>query len=223
MLTLAFDTSSDTLAVALLRDETVTAELVLAMGRHHGETLIPSIELLLTSVNLTFDDVELMVLTIGPGSFTGLRIGVSTAKGFIMARDIPAVCVSTFEALAWNVPASRQDLCTMIDARQGKVYAAVYGCDERDARELHMPGKIDTPAGILADMKETTLFIGSGARTYADLIVETLGKKARILPPCYDHPRAGSIGLIGLKKFREGDTVDALKMVPDYLRVSYAG
>lgn len=223
MITLAFDTSSDTLAVALLRDETVTAELLLATGRHHGETLIPAIELLLTSTEMTLDDVELLALTIGPGSFTGLRIGVSTAKGFIMARNIPVVCVSTFEALAWNVPASRHDLCTMVDARQGKVYAAVYGYDERGARELSVPGKIDTPDGILADMKEPTLFIGSGARAYADLIVKTLGKKARILPPSYDHPRAGSIGLIGLKKFREGDTVDPLKMVPDYLRVSYAG
>jgi len=113
MLILASDTSTKTASVALLRNRTTVVESFINIGRNHGETLLPEIVNLLSSGNTTLDEIDLFAVTIGPGSFTGLRIGVSTVKGLAFATGRPVVGVSTLETLASNLSNSLIAICPM--------------------------------------------------------------------------------------------------------------
>ena len=130
MLTLAFDTSSKTASVSLLRDKSVLYDTIINKGLNHSEVLLPAIDeaCRLSGVKLT--DIDLFACTLGPGSFTGLRIGVSTLKGLMMATGKPAAGVSTLAALALNVDEKDKIICSVMDAGRGQVYLAYYQYDK---------------------------------------------------------------------------------------------
>jgi len=135
MITLAIDTSAGTTSVALLEDDSILAELFVNSGRNHAETLLPAIEKLLTSVvikaeqKMPFSGIDLFAFTIGPGSFTGLRVGASTVKGLAFVLQKPVVGVCTLDALVLNVsdlPLKKVTICPVLDAGRGEVYTALY-------------------------------------------------------------------------------------------------
>ncbi|TFG92965.1 MAG: tRNA (adenosine(37)-N6)-threonylcarbamoyltransferase complex dimerization subunit type 1 TsaB, partial [Syntrophobacterales bacterium] len=128
MITLAVDTSVTTTSVALLEEDDVQAELFLQTGRNHAEVLLPAIERLLASVGIEKSQIDLFAITVGPGSFTGLRVGVSTVKGLAFVLQKPVVSVCTLDALVMNVPHpdARVTICPMVDAGRGEVYTALY-------------------------------------------------------------------------------------------------
>lgn len=221
MKTLAFDTSSDTISAAVLTGESISAELVLTSDKNHGETILPLIEMVCNAASVSMNDIDLFALTVGPGSFTGIRVGVSTVKGFVLAGDRPVVAVSSLDALACNSDGSSPVVCPMIDARQQQIYTALYRWEEntvprRITEECAVP-----PREFLEGIDGRILFVGNGAQKYAHYIEEIVGDRASFAPSFHNRIRAGTVGYIGLKKFRDGDIVNPVQLVPRYLRSSY--
>ena len=201
MLILASDTSTKTASVALLRDRTIVAESFINTGKNHGETLLPEIVNLLSSGNTKLDEIDLFAVTTGPGSFTGLRIGVSTVKGLAFATGRPVVGVSTLETLASNLSNSVIAICPMLDARKGEVYTALYRPEEADFPKEIVSEEVTDPGEFLEGVDEDVIFLGDGALSYMDIIRKKLPDKSHFALSHLNYIRASSAGLIGLKKF----------------------
>jgi tRNA threonylcarbamoyladenosine biosynthesis protein TsaB len=223
MIVFASDTSTKKAHFALLENETVRAEVFVYTEKKHGETIVPAIEGLLSMTGRGIEEVDLFVTTVGPGSFTGIRVGVSALKGLAFALDKPLVGVSTLETLAMNVPDSSITVCPMIDARRDEVYTALYrfngetGIPERTGEERAV-----APAAFLEDLKGEVVFLGDGAIRYEPLIRNIMPKRSFFVPSCQNDIRAGATGLLGIHKFKGGDFIDAALLKPRYLRPSYA-
>jgi tRNA threonylcarbamoyladenosine biosynthesis protein TsaB len=210
------------MSVALLRDETLWGEWFLDIEQNHGETLLPVVSSVLERTGVTIRDVDLFVVTLGPGSFTGLRVGASTAKGFALATGTPIVGVSTLETLALNLPNSPVAVCPMLDARKSEVYTALVRPKNDYRIETLIPERIASPAEFLTHIDEDVIFVGDGAIVYEDIIRESLPRYSRFAAHHLNMIRASSAGLLGLKKYRDGDTLDPVGFTPHYLRISEA-
>ena len=222
MLTLAIDTSTKTGSVALLDSDSVLAECLINVGMNHSETLLPAIERILSVAGVEIVGVDLLALTVGPGSFTGLRIGASTVKGLALAADKPVVGVSAMDALALNVANSTITICPMLDAGKKEVYTALYmpgrrGIPEKIGREM-----VVDPEEFLKGIDEEVIFLGDGARNYFKLIKKILPDKSYFVLPHLQYIKASAVGFLGMNKFSEGETLDLMTFTPQYLRLSEA-
>lgn len=222
MITLAIDSAAKSAGAALLRDEKVLLEIGWNLGRHHGETLLPMIDDLFRKAGLKPEETELIALTTGPGSFTGLRIGASVAKGLAFAWGIPVAGVSTLSALAMNGGPGKRPVCSMLDARKEEVYAGLFRVDD-GGRVHEIAGERVTPLEpLLEELEGEVVFIGDGALRY-EPVIRSLFRGTVLFPPPSEHiVRASSVGLLGLKKFHEGDILDLPVFTPRYLRFSEA-
>jgi len=218
MLILAFDTSTRTISVALLEDESPLAELTLSVDRHHSETLLTAINSLLSMSNKKISQLELLSCTIGPGSFTGLRIGVATAKGFAFARDIPVAGVSTLEALACNQLSSGMFVCPLLDAKKNQVYCALYNVSAASSPEVVISDRLLDIAEIMAEINAPTTFIGEGAVKYRALLKQTLAGKAMFPAPHSNRLMAAAVGILGFRRHQEGKACNAGTLKPIYIR-----
>jgi tRNA threonylcarbamoyladenosine biosynthesis protein TsaB len=219
---LALDTATRTASAALLTDERVLAEGYADLGRHHAVVLLPFVEFILNLAGVAFEEVDLLAGTGGPGSFTGLRIGASTLKGFALATGKPIVPVSTLEALAMNAAGSDLPVCPLLDARKGQVYGALYRFDMAGFPRAVIPDATVALADLLAVLREPVLFLGEGAAVYENAIRQRLGENARFVPPLMNGIRASAAGVLALRHYREGRSADPLTFIPAYLRVSEA-
>ncbi|MBI5887327.1 MAG: tRNA (adenosine(37)-N6)-threonylcarbamoyltransferase complex dimerization subunit type 1 TsaB [Deltaproteobacteria bacterium] len=195
---LAFDTSSASGSVALVDDDVLVAEWTSSSVAAHAVWLLPRIDGLLKSVNLGIRDMDLFAVANGPGSFTGLRIGVSVAKGLAWSLRKRVVGVSTLDALAMNFMYAGMPVCTALDARRGELYAAIYEFDGGSLRTI-MARSAVTPEGLSASIaglgiKTPILFAGSGLNAYADYI-KTNVKNAVFAPEPLWHIRASNVAL----------------------------
>lgn len=223
MLTLAIDTTGATVSAALLEDQAILAETFVNTGANHSLQLMPAIKHIYDLAGVSLAMTELFACTLGPGSFTGVRIGVSTIKGLAMATDRPVVGLSTLEALAANMGAFSGTICPILDAQRGQIYAAAYELDGNFIPQLRHEGRLAAPESFMSlfDREEKVLFLGSGAVKYADLINNTLSE-AIIAPVQFSHVRASVVGCLGLRKFHEGQMLDVMTFTPLYLRLSEA-
>ncbi len=222
MNTLAIDTSTDSASIALLDDENVVAEFCFNTKRRHEETLLGAIDTLLSHGGVKPSEIDLFAVTVGPGSFTGLRVGLSTTKGLAFAAEKPIVGVSTLTALAFNIPNCENAICPMLDAKRGEIYTAIYRVEKGGIPEMIGEERVTTPEKLLNEINDRTIFLGDGATLYAGMIREILSENSFFAPPSFSYIKAGGVGLIGLKKYFDGDIVDAGNLVPVYLRSSYA-
>jgi tRNA threonylcarbamoyladenosine biosynthesis protein TsaB len=223
MIVLASDTSTKEAHFALLEEGTLCAEVLVNTEKKHGETILPAIEGLLSKAGREIEEVDLFVTTVGPGSFTGIRVGVSALKGLAFALDKPLVGVSTLETLAMNVPESSIPLCPMIDAKRDEVYTALYRFNGESAvPEKTVEERAVAPAEFLKDIKGDIVFLGDGAIRYEELIRKTLTNGAFFVPSTENGIRAEAAGLLGMHKFKSGDFIDVALLKPRYLRPSYA-
>jgi tRNA threonylcarbamoyladenosine biosynthesis protein TsaB len=222
MITLAIDTATKTAGVALLRDETILVEYFFNLPVNHSETVLPAVHQGLSVAGIGIDDVDLFALTVGPGSFTGLRIGSSTVKGLALATGKPVVGVSTLEALAYNVIEYPGLICPMLDARKGEIYAALYRSNGEGLFDAVLGEKATTPGDILDRIDGEALFLGEGLNDHSERIQERLSGRARFAPSNRQTVRASSVALIGMKKYGGGERLDVVSFVPRYLRRSEA-
>ncbi len=218
MLTLAVDTSSATASVALLEGERLRGEVFLAEPKEHSPVLLSLIDELLLRSRLKIQDIDLFVSTVGPGNFTGLRIGVSTIKGLGLAADRPVAGVSSLETLAMNLPFAGPALCPMLDARRGQIYSCLYEASRGGTIRPIAEEKVAAIEDILKNIEQETVFLGVSALAAREVITECLGEKARFLPEPYNYIKAQAAGLLGLRIHREGKALSPGELCPRYLR-----
>jgi len=218
---LTIQTATPAGSVALTIGERLLGELFLDSRQPAGSWLMGAVEQLLGSAGLTAHDLDGFGVTIGPGSFTGLRVGLATVKGLAMATGKPLAGVSTLETLAMQAPYASLPVCALLDARKKEVYAGSFQWQRGGLRPLDEE-RVLPPERLLAGLHEETLFVGDGAEAYRTLIVRQLGMRAHFLPAAYAPPRAAHAALLALRAFAAGEALPAAQVNPRYLRPSEA-
>jgi len=224
MLTLAIDTSTKTASIALLDDDVVLSEVLINLNLHHCATLLPAMKSLTIMAGITPDKVDLLACTVGPGSFTGLRIGASTVKGLALTTGRPVVGVSTLDALALNLVPLSMTICPMLDAGKRDVYTTLYRMGQKDVPEKTEKEMIANVGKFLEnlDKDEDIIFVGDGAVKHRGLIKEILPERSFFASSHHQFIRAAAVGILGLRKFNDGDILNLITFTPLYLRPSEA-
>lgn len=221
MAVLGFETSTPVCSVALADADRVLGEYTLELGGHHSERLLPMSERLLQDVGIGISELEGVAVASGPGSFTGLRIGMGTAKGLCLALGFPLLPVPTLEGMAFLVAYDGMPVCAMLDARRGEVYAGVYRLE--GGRLVSVVADSAVPMeDLLPLLPRPVLFVGDGAQAHRSRILSSLNSDAFFAPKPLNRPTAASIALLGAVKLNEGAAVDALLAEPCYLRRTQA-
>lgn len=219
---LAIESATPHGSVALLSGGDLLGEILLPRGRQLSETYLAAIDRLLGESGHGPEEVGHVAVSSGPGSFTGLRVGMAAAKGFCFGWGKPIVPVPTLHALAMRFPLESTTICPVLDARKQEVYAGFFrwegGVCLRTAPDTalppgELPGRL--PPGPV-------LFCGDGTTPYGDGFREALGERARFAPPGEGLPRASAVGRLALLLLREGKGIDPRDAVPAYLRFSEA-
>lgn len=219
---LAVETATPQGSVSLVGEEGVILERQSGSTSSHAIWLQPAIRDLLADASFALEDVDGFAVSGGPGSFTGLRIGLSTVKGLSLATGKPVVAVPTLDAMAELVPASRQLICPLLDARKKEVYAALYrplpgGILRRESDYLAL-----APRALAELIDERVLFLGNGLDLYGDLLADLLGEKAVFASKRFRYPRAAAVGRLGLRLLAQGQAGDLDELEPLYVRPSEA-
>jgi tRNA threonylcarbamoyladenosine biosynthesis protein TsaB len=223
MITLAMNCATKSVGLALLKKEEILAEVYIGPGRHHAEILLPALEKLLFLTGITVEEIDLFVCTAGPGSFTGVRTGVSTVKGLALATGRPIVPVSTLEALAMNAFSSTGLICPLLDARRDQVYAGLYRMAPDGFPEIVMPDRLTDIALWMRDLPDGEIdWIGDGALQYRDRILESRPGRFDSAESGRHRLQAWTVGLIGIHRYSQGLAEDPLTFSPKYLRLSAA-
>ncbi|NMB28244.1 MAG: tRNA (adenosine(37)-N6)-threonylcarbamoyltransferase complex dimerization subunit type 1 TsaB [Tissierellia bacterium] len=223
MKVLAVDTSTMVSTCAVLDDEKILGEYSLNQEVTHSENLVPMIKEMLDNLGLKASDIDLYGVATGPGSFTGLRIGIATVKSLAHVFDKPIVGVSTLEGLAFNLP-YKGIIVPMIDARRNRVYTGIYRWENGNIISIIEPTimEIDALLEYLNKNYNNIMVNGNGATLYKDKIMSTLGEKVKLAPVGLNGCRAASICELSLLKWKEGKVNDYYTLVPNYLRESQA-
>ena len=214
MRVLAVETSTLAGGVALLDGERIRGEYSLDVSATHSERLMPAIDRVLTDAGWTPADLQGLAAAVGPGSFTGLRIGLSAVKGLALALGIPIAAVPTLDAMAASLPFASLPVCPVLDARKGEVYCALYRWDGAAMRR-EWDYLALAPGALAARLTEPVILLGDAAVT-----IRT--PHARPAPPHRRVPSPASVGVLGLARLLAGDTVGVADLVPIYLRPSEA-
>ena len=220
---LALESSATAASVAVCEDQELIAQTVLHTGLTHSQTLLPMLENLLSACKLRLADMELIAVAVGPGSFTGLRIGVSAAKGLSWATGLPCAACSTLESMAWTVAHCRGDICTLMDARRGQVYHARFRSDGKQLTRLSPDQAISLEdlAQVLREAETPQLLVGDGARQGLDYL-EKAGILVTLAPPHLRLQSAWGVARCALEAARRGETLSGDALIPTYLRLSQA-
>jgi tRNA threonylcarbamoyladenosine biosynthesis protein TsaB len=214
MRVLALETSTLAGGVALVDGERLVAEYVLDVSVTHSERLMAAVDRVLADARWAPRDLEGLAVSIGPGSFTGLRIGVSTAKGLAWALGVPIAAVPTLDAMAAVLAWAALPVCPVLEARRGEVYASLYRHDG-DGLRREWDYLALSPEELAARLTEPTLLIGDGAAAITS-------PHARRPPPPRRVPSPACVAVLGRERLRLGDSVGAAELTPLYLRPSQA-
>lgn len=217
---LGIDTTTMMGAVGIVDGDEPVAELRTNISVTHSERLMAHIDGLLKSARMTLTELDGFAVSIGPGSFTGLRIGMAAVKGLAYATGKPVAGVGSLEVIADNLPLCMSNVCPVLDARKKMVYAALYSGD--GGRRTLMEPDVLAPDELAARIKEPTVFLGEGAYVYRELLQETLGDAAVFAPRAYGYPTGTAVAFRGLKEIESGNASDPSGMVPRYIRRSDA-
>lgn len=212
---LAADTATGVNTVSLLGGKQVLAETVVFCPRAHSERFVDTVDWVLTQAGKTLGDVDLLAVSAGPGSFTGLRVGVAAMKGLAAGAGLPLAGVSTLDAMAHLVPGYTGALCCMLDAKMGEVFAAAYRC-ECGTPEKVLADSVGLAGDFAARVESPVLYMGDGAETYWEQIRQ-VSPGASLVVPALAGPRATGVALAALAI---GDALDSEPALvsPVYLR-----
>jgi tRNA threonylcarbamoyladenosine biosynthesis protein TsaB len=218
---LGLDTSTEVLGLALLKEGRVVQSLSLAVGRRHSEKLPGALDRFLNEAGAKVTDLSGLAVSLGPGSFTGLRVGLSFTKGLAQALELPLVGVPTLLALAWRFAPARLPIGALLDARKGEVFCAIF--HEKEGGLLRMtPDRALSPEAFISEIKEPTLLVGSGVRIYGDFLKTRLGPVAIFVSPNPEAPDPSDIAYLGWQRLKQGERDDLEKLEPVYVRASDA-
>lgn len=223
---LAIETSTYSGSIAVLGDESILGEYYFNVGPSHTEKLVPSIDWLLGELSMDKADLTGVVVSLGPGSFTALRVGISTAKGICFSLGIPLIGVSSLKTLAMNLPFAPYNICPVIDARKGEVFTALFSANNGKMERI-LEDMVISPEGLAENIKEKTIFIGDGALLYKDFLEDNLRGDILFSPLNMNFPRASCAVLSVIDKLKEGldkksEWDELMNLAPHYLRKSEA-
>jgi tRNA threonylcarbamoyladenosine biosynthesis protein TsaB len=218
---LAVDTATNGCSVALTDGENLLAEINLVNTQTHSRHLVGMIAEACRLAGLAVSEMDAYAVVKGPGSFTGLRIGVSTVKGLAEAAGRPIVGISALRTLAEQAAAATLLVCPLIDARRGEVYFSTYRIADGVLVERHLEG-VMRPEHALHSIDAPCTFVGNGAILYRSLIRDNVGAGAYFSDPSANHIRSSTVARLAWKRLKNGDSDEVSHLVPDYVRKSDA-
>jgi tRNA threonylcarbamoyladenosine biosynthesis protein TsaB len=217
---LALESATPRGSVALVSGGAVLAEAFLLPGPRASGSYISAVEALFPAAGAAAGDVSAVAVSAGPGAFTGLRVGMSAAKGFCFGWGVPLVPVPTLLALAHRFPGEGRIVCPVQDARRGEVYAALFRWEGGKVVRLS-PDMAIAPALLPGRIPDgDILFCGDGVAPFGERFREALGDRAVLVSADEGFPRASAVGIVGERIFRDGGAEDPRAVLPFYLRSS---
>ena len=212
---LGIDASSKFLNIAFSEDEDIIREEFHLLDRRHASELVPKVKELLKKSRVPINKIDAFVIGLGPGSFTGLRIGVSAVKGFGMASGKPCIGIASIDSIACNAIDCGVDIVPVIDAKRGQVYAAIYRRNGKSVirRSDYLLLPVEK---LMKNIERDALFLGDGLILYEDKI-RSLNKKAVFLEEKYWYPGAGNLIKLGFSKIKKVKKTNLDKLTPLYL------
>ena len=221
MLILALDTSSPVGSIALRDDHSVIGLLTADVSMTHSEGLMPAVDLLFGHVRRSVEDLTAVACISGPGSYTGLRIGIATAQGLACARRLPCFSYTSLSVMAWALPHCAFPICPILPARKGWLYAQLFrwrnGAPAPFTPELYLQ-----PAGLVPLIQEPSVLYGTGLAPHRDALAGMLGPLFLALPPACQNPRADLLAERAAEELHQGGGVEPERLLPFYLGPSQA-
>lgn len=224
MLVLGIESSTPVATVALVSEQGLVGEMTLNIGLTHSEQLLPLIDQLMQQTRVPFSQVEGLAVAGGPGSFTGLRIGMATAKGLAQGRGIPLASVSTLLALAYNHAGHEGLVAPLLNARREEVYTALFRSTPAGLVRLESDQAISPAAWTdkLRSCQEPVLLVGDGAVVYQEVWQKGLGDSCIIPPAVNLLNRAATVAWLGRNRLLDGQAADLYDLKPVYIRPAEA-
>ncbi len=215
---LSINTSTTQYSLAAMKDEILLGEYILPSGSTRFNNLMPSLDDLLTKVGLSPQELDGVIVALGPGSFTGIRIGLSVAKGLSESLAIPIIGVPTLAAMASQLPFLKEDICPLVGSRKGEVFTALF--------RWSAPGQLlrlreDTclkTSEIGSIISNKTVFIGNDLSHQGPVLKHQVKGKTVLAPANLWNLKASSLGILGLKRLQKGESDNSGELVPIYLR-----
>lgn len=221
---LGIDSSGLVASIAIVSDNTMIAEYTINYKKTHSQTLLPMLDEVVQMIGLSLDEVDAIAVAAGPGSFTGLRIGASTAKGLGMALGKPLISVPTVDGIAYNLFGTEKLICPLMDAKRNQVYTGLYEfqkdklCVICEQKAVSIDEIMDEINGLNRDV----IFLGDGVPVYQEQIISKIKVPYLFAPAHLSKQRAGAIATLGNHYFSEGKVETATEYQPVYLRLSQA-
>jgi len=215
----AINTSTPQFSIALMKKEGILIEeYIVSPGRRNFRAFMPIVHSIFESTGSMIEELKAIIVAMGPGSFTGLRVGLSVGKGIAHGLQIPIIGVSSLESMAVQLPSTPYVLCPMISSRSGEVFTALFRFD-REYRMLRITEDSSLSLKSLASIiNGPTLFIGNDFDAQGYLVKDLIGENAFLAPPHLWNLRASTVASLGLKRFLNNDFDDIQDLVPNYKR-----
>jgi len=222
MKVLGIDTSTRCGSIGLIDEGGVISEYLLNLPITHSERLLENIDRLLKEVQCPMEELDGWAISLGPGSFTGLRIGVSTVKGLAFATQKPVAGVPSLDVLASQIAPTLYLICPILDARKGEVYTAFYRYDEANVLQRRSDYLAMKPEILIKKIEERVIFVGDGVNTYRDYLEKSLPSLA-LFPNLSLHlPHGTTVAKLGSELLRKKESLDLKTFTPIYVRPSEA-
>ncbi len=218
---LGIDTSSPKGSIAITLRNKIISEKAISGHTSYSKNLFFIIDSILQDSNLNISQVDAFAVSIGPGSFTGLRVGLSSVLGFSLAQKKPVVSVETLLAMAHTIPFTENIICPVIDARKGELYTSFFQYDANGQICRLEEDRTVKPELLVNEINKTTLFFGSGVETYGKVLSQKLGNLA-VFDNGSSNTTAASVAKLAFEKTQNGEKTDSALLKPKYVRRSEA-
>jgi tRNA threonylcarbamoyladenosine biosynthesis protein TsaB len=216
---LAVNTSTTQFSLALVKEQgEIWAEYLISPGEKNFKSFMPAVYSLFNACGSNVRDLKAVAVARGPGSFTGLRVGLSTAKGLAQGLNIPIIGVSSLEALASQLPFMKYPICTLLSSRKGEIISAIFSWDDTTGLTRISEDQSLSFKDLSGLIKGATCFIGNNFYAQAPIIREMISAEALMAPSHLWALRASSVGALGVKRFIQKDFDDIRDLTPEYLR-----
>lgn len=222
---LAIESSAVTASVAIVTDDVLTAEYTINYKKTHSQTLLPMIDEICRMTETDVNTLDLIAVSVGPGSFTGLRIGAATGKGLALATEKDMVAVPTLLGMAYNIYGSDKLICPVMDAKRRHLYTGIYQFNADGKVKEILPQSLlsyEDLADKLNEIAQPVIFIGDGIKVAKESFEELLRCDYSYAPAHVCTQRAASVAMAALDLYQEGKAIKAAELKPDYLRPSQA-
>lgn len=221
---LAIDTSTEVSTVALIDESHLLSEIVINSNRNHSEKLMLLVDDVIKSTGYSIKDIDLFSCSVGPGSFTGLRISIATVKGLAQSLGKHVLGISTLEAIAFNIMDYNNIICPVIDAQRDQVYTSMYKWENNKLNNLtgEMVLSIESLLNEIKQKGKKVILVGNAIHKFSTQQLKDIQGLIEVAPVSHRMPRASSVGNLAMIKYQMGLRQSNYDLVPNYIRKSQA-